>query len=383
MENLLPTITVLMAEASVVLLVLLAGIVFLNARRKRQHQAEIETLMEMANGRNISLPEQAQSARAERASAEAAAQEQPAVEAGQNEPTAATQATADEPSAVQIGQEEKRPSPAARPAIHQPDPMVNRLAAEQQHPADERLRKMDERLAEIRHALELMDGKVNQMRQDHQKLAATVLRALEKTGKETTALRQEFEPIQNVLNEVRKRMTATPPVPASAPVPAATSAPDNKTHRPARAPHRPAAAGPAPAPRPARPEHAAPMPPAASPTNTAGDDADYVLDAATLDRLVRPAEYGAATSGIAVEEISLDDIDLRDVMEAEESSETSPFAAGDQIFFQSSTAQGMKQGWYFSVGGAEPQGPFADKLTAELIMEEVTGRPIRTGSGHR
>lgn len=380
MENLLPTITVLMAEASVVLLVLLVGVVFFNTRRKRQHQAEIDALMEMANGTNIALPGRARAGAAPAVgdanpTAVSSSPDESADAALAGAPPSASdrQPAAAKAAAEPVGaREEKQPSPAA----HAPQPAAHHHehAPKPQDTNAERIRQIDDRLAEMRHALELIDGKINRFRQDHQKLAATVLRTLEKSGKETLALRQEFEPIQQILHDVRTWM-ATAPIPAAAP---------------ARAEKAQEHAHPATASAPAEARSALPpRQPASAPvamdvdagTESTENDEDYVLDAATLERLVRPAEYGATTRGIAVEEIDLDDLDPRIVMEAEEAS--SPFSARDQIFFQSSTAQGMKQGWYFSAAGSDPQGPFADKLTAELVMEEITGRSPRTQSGQR
>jgi hypothetical protein len=115
------------------------------------------------------------------------------------------------------------------------------------------------------------------------------------------------------------------------------------------------------------------------------NDPDLILDREILDRLSSPDDARPGNGGIAVEEISLDDLDPQDIREAI-SGKNSPFATPAQVFFQSSTTEDMPQGWYFSVHGGAPQGPFTDKLTAELVMEEVacsTVPPRReVGTGH-
>lgn len=346
MDNLLPTITVLMAEASVVLLLLLGFLSWRYLRRKRQHEAEIETLIAMAQGREISVPS-------------VAAATTPA-----QQPTAsgAEPAVSESNVAAESGSADSHEPAASAQEIAAPEPVQQRAA-----PAID-YSELVARLAEIRHAQELMDAKLNQLRHDHQKLAANIFRALEKTGKDVTAGRHEIERTQQLLVELRKRITALPGM-LSKPLASITASPTHAKSSPA----------PTPAPQHAGPRdtiaeiHHAEIAAVAAEEHHGLDphDPDLILDKETLDRIAEPAHHVPGNGGIAVEEISLDDLDPRDIHEA--ISVKSPlFATATQVFFQSST-QDTAQGWYFSINGGPAQGPFSDKLTAELVMEEVTG----------
>ncbi|MDR2877920.1 MAG: hypothetical protein LBV36_07785 [Chromatiales bacterium] len=408
MENLLPTITVLTAEASVVLLVLLIGVMFFSIRRKRQHQAEIEALMEMANGANITLPGKARKATEAQAAPDANSKEAPAKESSPEpraqgpasvavETTAATPA-AELPSAVApaaAALREEKPvmaqPPITAPAAHQHEqpPKASPVSHEMYDMNDERLRQMDERLSEIRHALELMDGKISRFRQDQQKLMATLLRGVQKNSEETLAIRQEFESMPYILHEIRERMAVRPTFSEAA---SAETAPASSEMASTFSVEM----------HPADEAFILPAEPAASTFSTdammtaltsgvandlTNDDDDYVLDAATLELLVgagpKLAEYGAATHGIAVEEIDINDIEPEIVMEAVEVAGPAPIEVADQIFYQPTSTLKMKQGWYFSAAGGEAQGPFANEMTAELVMEEITGRSLRVSAGGR
>lgn len=347
MDNLLPTITVLMAEASVVLLILLGFLCWRYLRRKRQHEAEIETLIAMAQGREITLPAAnaiASPNTAQGASARESQTPDNKVESG---------------AAQTDGQEPVPPDQEAAPA----EPVVQSAA-----PAID-YGELAARLAEIRHAQELMDAKLNQLRHEHQKLAANIFRALEKTGKDVAASRHEIEHGQQLLGELRKRITALPSM-LSVPLASVVATQANTPRRPEPAPQRPAPASevgtavntgfPGPG-----------VDGAAEHQGLDASDPDLILDQETIDRIAEPVPTRPGNGGIAVEEISLDDLDPRDIHEA--ISVKSPlFSPRAQVFFQSSTHD-VAQGWYFSVDGSPPQGPFSDKLTAELVMEEVTG----------
>lgn len=367
MDNLLPTITVLMAEASVVLLFLLAILCWRYLRRKRQHEAEIETLIAMAQGREITLPggaaqesgpepETAAPLVAREAADESGSESESESESGNDSPA--------EPAATP-------PSPRASARTAEPPPAAGAVVASAaaQDPLGEFVKA---RLAEIRHAQELMDAKLNQIRHDHQKLAANLFRALEKTGKDIADGRHEIDTMHQALSQLRKRIIATSSaVPAPTPRPVAPR--QAETPEPAVAP-------------PAEPSAPPTVAAVAADAATAGhepvalaeglraDDPDLILDRETLDRLSAPSDARPGNGGIAVEEISLDDLDPQDIREAI-GGKSSPFSNPAQVFFQSST-EDMPQGWYFSVHGGPPQGPFTDKLTAELVMEEVASAAL-------
>lgn len=350
MDNLLPTITVLMAEASVVLLLLLGFLSWRYLRRKRQHEAEIETLIAMAQGREITLP--------------AASTTEPPAVAVADGTQAAPSDTSEENDSV-----EKQAPGASDESVTEEEPVPAPIpTAAEQHS------ELTARLAEIRHAQELMDAKLNQLRHDHQKLAANIFRALEKTGKDVASGRHEIDRTYQLLGELRKKIAALPNTPTMTPAPAVA------TPRTQAAPIAEPRSAPAPqveiaaeqvathtGARQARIE-------ASEADELLGldpEDPDLVLDQDTLDRLAAPAAYRPGNGGIAVEEISLDDLAPQDIREAI-SGKSSLFSTPTQVFFQSST-QETAQGWYFSVDGGLPHGPFSDKLTAELVMEEVTG----------
>jgi hypothetical protein len=358
MDNLLPTITVLMAEASVVLLILLGFLSWRYLRRKRQHEAELETLIAMAQGREVTLPPATTAKPATTPSGSGQESASPGIEAEKE----ADQTEAQSPLAA----DEQAP---AVESIQQP---VSPTVADQS--------EIMARLAEIRHAQELMDGKLNQLRHDHQKLAASIFRALEKTGKEMAAGRHEIDRTHQLLNELRKRITALPTL---------LAAPLSAIHLPQAQATKSGPASAAPEAPPSPPATTSPVEADSSPAMALDtgeiqgldpQDPDLVLDQETLERLAEPVSRPPGNGGIAVEEISLDNLDPQDIHEAI-GGKSSLFSTPTQVFFQSST-QDMAQGWYFSVDGGPPQGPFSDKLTAELVMEEVTGSaPLRRELG--
>lgn len=299
MENLLPTITIVLAEISVVLLALLGLLLYRYARRKRIHQAEVETLMELASGHRIALP----------------------------------------PASPQR-------SPAAAAARHKapeapPPPPPEKSGAEPAAVADALARS----LAQIHQAIETVDLKISQLRHDHHKLAANLQHLIEKAGKDVTSGRRELEKLGQIMNRIREGM-------------------DSVAGQVASQPPGPAS----PNPVSLRPEPSTPArrtPPA--------EDPDFILDAHTLDRLMGTAEYGVpAGGGIDVREISLSDLNLDDPHGVEQPA-ANPFGK-DPIFFQSSSTEEMERGWYFSVSGAQPQGPFADKQTALRALGEIEGK---------
>lgn len=368
MDNLLPTITVLMAEASVVLLFLLAILCWRYLRRKRQHEAEIETLIAMAQGREITLPTGAAQPEPEPAPVAPP-------ESGPEAETAAPPVTGEAAGESEGGNDSSTPEPApplqpAKASARTAEPHAAVIAAAA---AQDQLGEfLKAGLAEIRHAQELMDTKLNQIRHDHQKLAANIFRALEKTGKDIADSRHEIDSMQQVLGQLRKRIVAT-----SSAVPAPT-APRPVAPRQLETAPEPAAA------QRAEPRArvsvvssgaaATSHEPVVTTEGLSPDDPDLILDRETLDRLAAPSDARPGNGGIAVEEISLDDLDPQDIREAI-GGKSSPFSSPAQVFFQSST-ENMPQGWYFSVHGGPPQGPFTDKLTAELVMEEVASSAL-------
>lgn len=343
MENLLPTITILMAEASLVLLVLLIVLLYRYGRRKRQHQAEIEALIEMAHERRGAPSVAAPLAAASQATAS------PAAPTVADPAVGAASAPARRPEATAL---RNPPPPADAETGAVPEETRSLIGTEQ----------IAQGLAEIRQAMELLDGKVSQVRHDHHKLAAHIHRTMDRLGKEAAATRHEIDALGQVLNEIRRRMVSS-----AAAVPAAAAARAAAPRAPAgtRAPAEQAASQPA-------AQSSAPPKPAPA------DDPDYVLDAATLERLSNTAQFGVPSAGIAVEEISLSELNVDDPHGIGDAGGP-PFSSEDQIFFQSSTTEEMEQGWYFSMIGAQPQGPFADKRTAERVLAEMRGKTGHTG----
>lgn len=363
MDNLLPTITVLMAEASVVLLFLLAILCWRYLRRKRQHEAEIETLIAMAQGREITLPTGA--------APEPLAAQASGPEADTGSPVVARETAGESGDHSSMPAQEQPAAPPHQPArasarAAEPAPAAAIAAMAAQEQLGEFLKA---RLAEIRHAQELMDAKLNQIRHDHQKLAANIFRALEKTGKDVADSRHEIDTMHQLLGQLRKRIIANAsamPATAPRPVPRRPETTPEPVAVPQPDPRASASA--------ASSAGAADHESAAAAEGLSPDDPDLILDRETLDRLSAPSDARPGNGGIAVEEISLDDLDPQDIREAI-SGKSSPFSTPAQVFFQSST-ENMPQGWYFSVHGGPPQGPFTDKLTAELVMEEVASSAL-------
>ncbi len=238
-------------------------------------------------------------------------------------------------------------------------------------------------LSEIHQAMDLMEIKLAQIRHEQNKLALNVQRALEKAGKERAAMHREVSAIAHLLSDMHRRLSLPNGdiggVNARGNETTAATAPRER-HQPEAAPANtplPPAAETAPAAKTPAPNTAtAPR----ADADRVAEDPDLELDASTLDRLMNTTYFGDISStGIDVEEIDLRELDIDDPHGLAQASGR-PFSQDtDQIFFQSSTTASMKQGWYFSLRGAHPQGPFGDKQTAERVLVETQGKTRRTG----
>lgn len=401
MENLLPTLTIIMAEVALVLLVLLIVLLYRYGRRKRLHQAEIETLMEIAQERRITLPGAAAAAVPTQTQPQSPLQPPP--EQMMNQPAPSTDAGVAVPdnttTATDTGQmvdtgiglnieantktaaEIEPPSTPQETTPSAPTPAVSTeadVAAAAAAPSAPISDEVARDLSEIHHAMDLMDIKLAQIRHEHNKLALNMQRALEKASKERAAMHREVSAIAHMLSDLRRTLSLSGTAQAGTHEP--PSAPvslEEQRIAAAAATGAGAASTPAKAATPA-PESKAQ---ATRATENVPEDPDYQLDASTLDRLMNTAHFGGMSStGIDVEEIDLGDLDLNDPHGMAQHDANRPFSQdADQIFFQSSTTANMKPGWYFSLRGGHPQGPFGDKQTAERVLSEMQGKTPRAG----
>lgn len=465
MDNLIPTATIILAEASVVLLVLLTILGVRYVRRNRQHRREIETLMDMARDSRISLPGP-KNAGATPVTIPADRGSQPSTPAPAAVPAGAgttldeaatsrarqhaTQvdphpkdATGDSPAAA-AGDPARAPATApaesavlASAPVHDPEPALapGRDPAEAAATAAPVTDGQD--VETLRRAVTALEAKVLQAHRDHVRLAARMQRAMDQVAGDVAAARRELAELADRLlngparaphtaasesrDEVPFPTDAIRPAPAvptddlfEAGPPAAES-PESPAPVPTTAPRSGVAAPSVRAPAPLSPPeptaqeeqvstpgedaddsdsrwiHASTGPgetPAIGQTTaadaepTAAEDPDYILDSETIERLLGADGMAASAqdSGIDVEEISLSESGPQ----WNPAPARQPFASQqDNIFFQSSTAGGLEQGWYISLAGEPPQGPFSDKQTAERVLHEVrghtAGRSARSG----
>lgn len=231
-------------------------------------------------------------------------------------------------------------------------------------------------IGEIHHAMDLMEIKLAQIRHEQNKLALNVQRALEKAAEERAAMHREVSAIAHLISDLRRHLTQ----------PGGNRSAEKETV--ATAPHRAehyiettTMGAPISTAEPITEEITiAAAEPRASTIPATLDDPDYELDTTTLDRLMNTNPFSDLPgAGIDVQEIDLNELDIGDPHGLTQNAKR-PFAQdADQIFFQSSTTANMKQGWYFSLRGSYPQGPFGDKQTAERALAEMQGKAPRAG----
>jgi hypothetical protein len=111
------------------------------------------------------------------------------------------------------------------------------------------------------------------------------------------------------------------------------------------------------------------------------EEPQYAFDPAQIeDRFSAPLFIpGAANAGINVEELNFDELNLENPHGPADAQHGQPNYDADRVFYQASVQSGIKAGWYFSLRGGNTHGPFGNKAAGERVLNEMIEQFKRTG----
>lgn len=111
------------------------------------------------------------------------------------------------------------------------------------------------------------------------------------------------------------------------------------------------------------------------------DEPQYAFDPARIeDRFTVPLFIpGAANTGINVEELDFEDLNLEHPHDRADTPHKEPHYDADRVFYQASPQTGIKAGWYFTLRGGKTHGPFGSKEAAARVLNEMIEQFKRTG----
>jgi len=136
---------------------------------------------------------------------------------------------------------------------------------------------------------------------------------------------------------------------------------------------------------------AAPAPPSRSaavlaqavahPEKSSVEEPQFAFDPARIDDLFTAPSFipGAANTGINVEELEFGDLNPDPPAEGEETKDMQPHYDAERVFYQASPQTGIKAGWYFTLRGGKTHGPFATKEAGDRVLMEMIKQFIRAG----
>ncbi|MCO6412106.1 MAG: hypothetical protein J5I92_05115 [Thiogranum sp.] len=119
----------------------------------------------------------------------------------------------------------------------------------------------------------------------------------------------------------------------------------------------------------------------AQPEKSSVDEPQFAFDPAQIDDLFSAPSFipGAANTGINVEELDIGDLNPDPPAEGMGTTEKQPHYDAERVFYQASPQTGIKAGWYFTLRGGKTHGPFATKEAGDRVLKEMIEQFIRAG----
>jgi hypothetical protein len=111
------------------------------------------------------------------------------------------------------------------------------------------------------------------------------------------------------------------------------------------------------------------------------DEPQYAFDPARIDDSFNVPYFipGAANTGINVEELDFEDLNLESPPTPADTPNEQPHFHADRVFYQASPQTGIKAGWYFTLRGGKAHGPFGSKEASERVLSEMIEHFKRNG----
>lgn len=387
MNNLLPSLTVLLVGTIILLLSALGLVAGLHLRRSRLHQNDLQAVMDIA--RHVGQSPAARPGHAPRLPPEPIHEEFV-------ERTNRTIGEIHEAIArldVKLGQTHREDVMRDEELDRRIGKEDHRILALQQELQDLRTRHTDleQQLQQLRVGIE---DRARREASAEVKTAGTESPSPAETSISTTAAApaggttsmDDFALPESVLNELKEvvQSATRQPRPAPAMKPQVARMPTDMP-RPAASAHK-TAAPPTPA-HPATARSAVAVAHAvAHKEKVSVEEPQFAFDPARIDDLFNAPSFipGAANAGINVEELDLEDLNPDPPDAGAENPEEPPHYDAERVFYQASPQTGIKAGWYFTVRGGKTHGPFGTKEAGERVLQEMIEQFKRTGdSGGR
>lgn len=407
----LPTLTVVLAEIIVILLIALVAALFMHLRKVRRHRAEIDALMGIVEqfSSNGDCPAPAYQAGA------AASRPADALSPPMTEKSDASRANG-EPAAqlidAELADRTDRDIAAIKQALATFEAQLDQsrheallLGKDLYHKVEAeniQMTQVKKELREVRESIGRLSVQYQSLHKDARRLreeagafeahggvgaasqrgvSSTTLQSSSRAALGSRAVADDFTLPESLLGEIEDLMKNSQEESQLKQVTASAAGQGNPAPGTAKTTKQPAADT-------GHSWGGATHPPARaadeSAENTdksAVDEPQFAFDPLRVeDKLNIPTFIpGSVDAGINVEEINYEEVNPEEApRHPEEPGNRTTFAA-DRVFHQASTQSGIKPGWYFSLRGGKAHGPFGSKEAAERVLNEMIEQFKRTG----